>query len=46
MNESERAADLAMFVVHLGMSPRDYWDLTVEQREAILREANKRNRKR
>jgi hypothetical protein len=34
-----------MFVVHLGMAPGDYWALTLMQRDAILREANKRNRK-
>jgi hypothetical protein len=33
-----------MFVVHLGMSPSEYWDLTLAQRDAILREANKRKR--
>lgn len=32
----ERAEDLAFFVVVLGMSPRDYWQLTVVQREAIV----------
>ena len=31
--------DLAWFVVHLGMAPADYWQLTVADRNAIVREA-------
>lgn len=30
-----RAEDLAFFVVCVGMSPVDYWALTVEQHNAI-----------
>lgn len=40
-----RAEDLALFVVNLGMSPRDYWALTLLEHEAIVQAWNRKNRK-
>lgn len=33
---------MASFVVHLGMSPTEYFALTLGQRDAIVRETKKR----
>lgn len=41
MTRAQRDADLAWFVVTLGMAPRDYWQLTWAERNAIVTEANK-----
>jgi len=37
-----RADDLAMFVVHLGVSPTEYRSLTLRERDAILSAHNRR----
>lgn len=37
---------MATFVVHLKISPSDYRSLTVGERDAIVREFNRANRKR
>jgi hypothetical protein len=42
----KRDEDLAMFVVHIGMSPADYWQLTINQRNEIIKAYNKANKKR
>lgn len=36
---------MALFVVSLGMSPRDYWSLTVMERDAIVEAHKEANRK-
>jgi hypothetical protein len=41
--EEERAEDLAGFVVHLGLSPSEYWNLTVIERQTIIDTVEKRN---
>lgn len=43
---ARRDDELAWFVVNLGLSPADYWQLTVGQRNAIVTEANKAARRR
>lgn len=37
---------MAKFAVHLGIPPATYYDLTWEQRTAIIAELNRSNRKR
>lgn len=44
--EIERAKDLALFVVRIGVSPSDYWNLTILQREEIVKEYNRSARRR
>ena len=43
--DNGRDEDLAMFVVAIGMSPSDYWNLTVNQRNEIVRAYNKAHKK-
>lgn len=33
---------MAAFVVHLGFTPADYWNLTVAERDAIVETWNRR----
>ncbi|MCU1530124.1 MAG: hypothetical protein JWP75_3887 [Frondihabitans sp.] len=40
-----RAKDLATFVVHLGVSPTDYWALTITEHAAIVKEFNATRRR-
>lgn len=42
----ERLDTMASFVVSFHMTPKDYYELTVEEHEAIVRAWNKANRKR
>lgn len=42
---AQRDDDLAWFVVALGMSPSDYWRLTVAQRNAIVAQHNRAARR-
>ena len=37
----ERAEDMAAFIVYFNMSPSDYWKLSLLEREAIIKIANK-----
>lgn len=41
-----RLVEMAKFAVHLGIQPAAYFDLTWEQRTALLEEWNRANRKR
>lgn len=43
LNKS-RAEDLATFVVTIGLSPSEYWALTVLERDAIIRQFNDNNK--
>lgn len=43
--EAQRDEDLAFFVVALGMAPPDYWQLTLNQRNAIVTAYNRAQRK-
>ncbi len=42
----DRLRDMAQFVVTFRMAPADYWQLTVAERNAIMREHNRRANKR
>lgn len=42
---NDRLEEMAKFVVHLGFKPKDYWQLTMEERAAIISEWNRSNRK-
>ncbi len=39
---SGRLEEMAMFVVHLGFKPAEYWALTLAERDAIIEAANAR----
>lgn len=42
----ERLKDMAKFAVHLGIPPAAYYDLTLEEHNALLTEWNRANRRR
>ncbi|QKS15596.1 hypothetical protein HUN59_04625 [Curtobacterium sp. Csp2] len=44
--ETERAKDLALFVVRIGIQPSEYWNLTLLEREEIVKEYNRSARRR
>lgn len=39
--DKERAKDLALFVVRIGVQPSEYWNLTLLEREEIVKEYNR-----
>ena len=39
-----RDEDLAIFVVNIGLSPSEYWKLTLREREAIIHQYNFTNK--
>lgn len=44
---SDRWVDeMGDFVVHLGFTPRDYWSLSLQERDSLVAAFNRKNRKR
>lgn len=41
----EKAREMAFFVIECGLSPKDYWNLSVYERDALVTHIRKKHKK-